>query len=49
MYKVTAYSMWVLPQEFWVETKEEADETALELKNQQYSVDIEYIPEDGEK
>lgn len=49
MYKITVYSFWVLPEETWAETKEEADEIALELKSQQYSVDIEYIPEDGEE
>lgn len=45
MYKVTAYSFWSLPEEFWAETKEEADEIARELKSQQYSVDIDYIDE----
>ncbi len=45
MYKVTSYSFWVLPEEFWVETQEEADELATELKDKQYSVDIEYIEE----
>lgn len=45
MYKVTAYSYWVLPQEFWAESKEEAEEIAMELKSQQYSVYIEYIDE----
>lgn len=49
MYKVTAYSFWVLPTEYWTESKEEAEEIASDLKNQQYSVDIEYIPEDGEE
>ena len=45
MYKVTAYSMWILPEEYFCESKDEADELAAELKNQQYSVDIEYIEE----
>lgn len=45
MYKITAYSFWILPEEYWAESKEEADEIASELKNQQYSVDIEYIDE----
>lgn len=45
MYKVTSYSFWVLPEEFWVETQEEADELATELKNKQHSVDIEHIEE----
>jgi hypothetical protein len=45
MYKVTAYSFWILPTEYWTETRDEAEEIASELKNQQYSVDIEYIEE----
>lgn len=45
MYKVTAYSFWILPYEIWVETEDEAEELKWELKNQQYSVDIEYIDE----
>ena len=45
MYKVTAYSFWFLPEEYWAESKEEAEEIARDLKNQQYSVDIEYIDE----
>lgn len=45
MYKVTVYSFWIIPEEYWVETKEEADELANEFKNHQYSVDIEYIDE----
>jgi len=45
MYKVTAYSFWFLPEEYWTESKEEAEEIAIDLKNQQYSVDIEYIDE----
>lgn len=45
MYKVIAYSFWIFPQEFWVETEDEAEELKRELKNQQYSVDIEYIDE----
>lgn len=45
MYKVTAYSFWVFPEEYWVETQEDADELAAELKSRQYSVDIEYIEE----
>lgn len=45
MYKVTAYSFFILPQEFFVETKEEAEELKQELKDQQYSVDIEEIDE----
>jgi hypothetical protein len=45
MYKVTAYSFFILPQEFFVETKEEAEELKRELKDQQYSVDIEEIDE----
>lgn len=48
MYRILAYKMsftWLFPEEFWVESKEEADELAAELKNQQYSVDIEYVEE----
>lgn len=45
MYKITAYSFWILPEEYWAESQEEADEIAKELKSQQYSVDIEYIDE----
>lgn len=45
-YKVLAYSMFVKPQEYFVETKDEAQELRDELKNQQYSVDIEEINED---
>lgn len=48
MYKITAYSFWVLPQEYWAESKEEADEISQELKSQQYSVDIELIDEGDE-
>ena len=48
MYKITAYSFWVLPQEYWAESKEEANDIAKELKDQQYSVDIEYIDEGDE-
>jgi len=45
MYKVIAYSFFVSPQEYFVETEEEAKELKAELKNQQYSVDIEEIEE----
>ena len=45
MYKVTKYSFWVLPEDYFVETLEEAEELASDLKNQQYSVDIDYIDE----
>ena len=45
MWKVTAYSFWVIPEEYFCETKEEAEELAKELKSYQYSVDIEYIEE----
>lgn len=48
MYKITAYSFWVVPQEFLAESKEEADEVAKELKEQQYSVDVEEIYEGDE-
>ena len=48
MYKITAYSFWIVPQEFWAESKEEADEVAKELKEQQYSVDVEEIYEGDE-
>jgi len=47
MYKVTAYSMWQLPQEYWVETEQEANELKRELKDAQYLVEIESI-EEGE-
>ena len=45
MYKVTAYSFWVLPEDYFVETLEEAEEIAADLKNQQYSVEIDCIDE----
>lgn len=43
MYKITAYSFWIFPQEYWVGSEEEKDELVKELKDQQYSVDVEYI------
>jgi len=45
MYKITAYGFWTMPKETWVETKEEADELAKELKSLHFSVEIEYIEE----
>lgn len=48
MYKITAYSFWVLPEEYFRETLEEAQELKTELKNFQYSVDIELIDEGDE-
>lgn len=47
MYKVTAYSMWKFPEDYYVETEEEANELKKELKNEQYLVEIENI-EEGE-
>lgn len=48
MYKVTAYSFWVLPQEYFVETKDEADELEIDLRNAQYSVDVELMEDSNE-
>lgn len=45
MYKVTAYSFFVLPQEYFVETEGGAKELKAELKSQQYSVEVELIGE----
>lgn len=48
MFRVTAYSFWVIPEEYFCETKEEAEELARELRSFQYSVDIEPIDEGDE-
>lgn len=42
-YKITAISAWVKPQEFFAETKEEAQGIKRELREQQYLVEIEEI------
>ena len=40
MIKVTAFSVWERPQEFYFETLEEATECYHELRDQQYKVTI---------
>lgn len=42
-YKITAISALVRPQEFFAETKEEAQEIRRELRDEQYLVEIEEI------
>lgn len=45
MYKLTAWQLFYWPEEYWVDTKDEAEEMEKELKERHYSVDIEYIDE----
>jgi hypothetical protein len=42
-YKITAFSAWIRPQEFFAETEEEAKEIKRELRDEQYLVEIEEI------
>ena len=42
-YKITAFSAWMNPQEFFASSKEEMQQTKTELKDQQYLVEVEEI------
>ena len=44
-YKITAFSNWTSPQIFWANSIEEAKEIKVELKDQQYLVEIEEVAE----
>lgn len=44
-YKITAFSNWILPQIFWANSIEKTKEIKVELKNQQYLVEIEEVAE----
>lgn len=45
MYKVTVYRFFIFPDEYWVESEQEAEELREEFESLTSSVDIEYIDE----
>lgn len=42
-YKITAFSAWVKPQEFFADSKEEMQQIKSELRDEQYRVEVEEI------
>ena len=43
MYEVKATSMWVAPETYIVDGRAEAEELAMELRSQQYKVEVSEI------
>ena len=42
-YKITAFSAWMNPQEFFASSKEEMQQIKNELRDEQYRVEVEEI------